>query len=177
MISCAVFKSGFIKRYFEGEVAVLFHLGCTFLRTYTGKFISPSGFSDLCGTVAGMVTPKGRMSAEEETLQVSVVPYKFSICPPLVTRQMSILPNSKTQNAFLFPVHAMFRHDCPLAVKSASTPRRLVHKKNWRNSLHIDMLLSAVSVLVVVQQSSEVPEGLMNYPVCIYTDTQTHTSC
>jgi len=27
------------------------------------------------------------------------------------------------------------------------------------------MLLSVVSVLVVVQPSSEVPEGLMNYPV------------
>jgi hypothetical protein len=27
------------------------------------------------------------------------------------------------------------------------------------------MLLSAVSVLAVAQQSSEVPEGLMNYPV------------
>ena len=27
------------------------------------------------------------------------------------------------------------------------------------------MLLSAVSVLVVAQPSSEVPEGLMNYPV------------
>jgi len=30
------------------------------------------------------------------------------------------------------------------------------------------MLLSAVSVLVVAQPSSKVPEGLMNYPVCIY---------
>jgi hypothetical protein len=29
------------------------------------------------------------------------------------------------------------------------------------------MLLSAVSVLVVGQPSSEVPEGLMNYPVCV----------
>jgi hypothetical protein len=29
----------------------------------------------------------------------------------------------------------------------------------------LDMLLSAVSVLVVAQPSSEVPEGLMNYPV------------
>jgi len=77
----------------------------------------------------------------------------------------SVLANSRTQNAFLFPVHAMFRHDCPLAVKPASTPRRLVHKKTWRDSLPIDMLLSAVSVLVVVQLSSEVPEGLMNYPV------------
>jgi len=30
------------------------------------------------------------------------------------------------------------------------------------------MLLSAVSVLVVAQPSSEFPEGLMNYPVYIY---------
>jgi len=34
-----------------------------------------------------------------------------------------------------------------------------------RNSLPIDMLLSAFSVLVVAQSSSEVPEGLMNNPV------------
>ena len=104
--------------------------------------------------------------------QISVLRYRCSICPPLVTRQMSnlaILANSNTQNAFLFHVHAMFSHDCPLAVKPASTPRRIVHKKNWRDSLPIDMLLSAVSVLVVVQQSSEVPEGLMNYPVYKFT--------
>ena len=34
------------------------------------------------------------------------------------------------------------------------------------HSLPIDMLLSAVSVLVVAQSSSEIPEGLMNNPVC-----------
>jgi len=33
--------------------------------------------------------------------------------------------------------------------------------------LPIDMLLSAVSVLVVAQPSSEVPEGLVNYPVLL----------
>ena len=38
-------------------------------------------------------------------------------------------------------------------------------KKTWRDSLPIDMLLSAVSVLVVAQSSSEIPEGLMNIPV------------
>jgi len=38
-------------------------------------------------------------------------------------------------------------------------------KKTLRDSLPIDMLLSAVSVLVVAQSSSEVPEGLMNSPV------------
>ena len=35
-------------------------------------------------------------------------------------------------------------------------------RETWRDSLPIDMLLSAVSVLVVAQPSSEVPEGLMN---------------
>ena len=46
----------------------------------TGLFISPSGISDPCGTVAGMVTPKGNMSTERQTLQVSVLPYRCSIC-------------------------------------------------------------------------------------------------
>jgi hypothetical protein len=46
----------------------------------------------------------------------------------------SVLANSKTQNTLLFPVHAMFHHNCPLAVKPASMPWRLVHKKTWRFS-------------------------------------------
>ena len=37
--------------------------------------------------------------------------------------------------------------------------------KTWRDSLPIDMLLSAVSVLVVAQSSSEIREGLMNNSV------------
>ena len=43
----------------------------------------------------------------------------------------SVLANSKTQKAFLFSVHAIFRHDYPLAVEPASTPRTLVQKKLW----------------------------------------------
>ena len=78
-----------------------------------------------------------------------------------------VLANSKTQNDFLFTVHAIFRHDYPLAVENASTPRPLVQKKTLRASLPIDMLLSAVSVLVVAQSSSVVPEGLMNNPVYV----------
>ena len=112
------------------------------------------------------------MSTEGETLQVSVLPYRCSICPPLVTRQMSnlaILEDSKTQNASLFPVHTMFRHDCPPSgetCKYAMEPRKKKKKKKtWRDSAHIDMFLSAVSVLVVVQLSLEFPEGLMNNPV------------
>ena len=37
-----------------------------------------------------------------------------------------------------------------------------------RDSLPIDMLLSALSFLVVAQSSSEVPEGIMNNPVYWY---------
>ena len=40
-------------------------------------------------------------------------------------------------------------------------------RRPWRDSLPIDMLLSAVSVLVVAQSSLEIPEGLMNNPVYI----------
>ena len=62
-------------------------------------------------------------------------------------------------------MQAIFRHDYPLAVEPESTPRPLVQKKTLRDSLPIDMLLSAVSVLVVAQSSSEFPEGLTNNPV------------
>ena len=71
-----------------------------------------------------------------------------------------------TQNAFLFTVNAIFRHNYPLVVEPGRTPRPLVQKK-LGDSLPIDMLLSAVSVLVVAQSSSEIPEGLMNNPVLL----------
>ena len=77
----------------------------------------------------------------------------------------SVLANSNTQNAFLFTVNAIFLHDYPLLVETGSTPRPLVQKKTWRDSLTIDIFLCAVSVLVVAQSSSEIPEGLMNNPV------------
>jgi len=50
-------------------------------------------------------------------------------------------------------------------VEPASTPRPLVQNKTLRDSLPIDMLLSALSFLVVAQSSSEVPEELMNNPL------------
>jgi hypothetical protein len=77
----------------------------------------------------------------------------------------SVLANSKTQNAFLFNVHTMFHHDCPLAVKPASMPRRLVQKKTWRDSPPVDMLLFSVTIPATVPQRLEILEGLMNYPV------------
>jgi len=41
----------------------------------------------------------------------------------------SVLANSKTQNAYLFIVKAIFLHDYPLSVEPGSTPRPLVQKK------------------------------------------------
>jgi hypothetical protein len=61
----------------------------------------------------------------------------------------------------------MFHHNCPLAVKPASTPQRLGHKKNLRDSLPIDMLPFSMTIPATVPQRSEIPEGLMNYPVII----------
>jgi hypothetical protein len=145
-----------------------------YIHIYTGLFISSSGISDRCGTVTGMVTPKGNMSTEGETLQVSVLPCKCSICPLLVTRQMSnlaIFANSKTQNGFCIPCPRHVSSRLPPSDKTckyAAAPS--AQKETWRDSLLIYMLLSAVSVLVVAQRSSEVSEGLMNNPVyvCIY---------
>jgi hypothetical protein len=129
------------------------------------------------------------MSTEGDSLQVSVLPYRRTICPPsnfwgLLTnishtrsavvaslfisqhagshcwnfmyhswivlsiggsvwhtvRNLhctftvnSFLANSKTQNTFLFPVRAMFRHDCSLVVKPASTPQHRL----WYPSLRV----------------------------------------
>jgi len=68
-------------------------------------------------------------------------------------------------NSQIPPVLRHVSSRLPLAVKPASTEWRLLLKKTWRDSLPIDMLLSAVSVVVVAQPSSEFPGGLMNYPV------------
>jgi hypothetical protein len=127
----------------------------------TGLFISPSGISDPCGTVAGMVTPKGSMSTERERHS------KF----------LSYLTGDATDVKFWqIPRHRPLTYSlstpcfvttAPLAVKPARTPRRLVKKKKktWRDSLSIYMLLFSVFVLVVAQSSSEIPEGLLNNPV------------
>ena len=83
----------------------------------------PLRYSSLNGHAEGEHVNRGR--------------YTPSFCPTLQVLDMSNLGDaadvnpakSKTQNAFVFPVHAMFRHDCLLAVKPANTPRRLVKKK------------------------------------------------
>jgi hypothetical protein len=61
------------------------------------------------------------------------------------TTNDSVSANSKTQNAFLSPVLAMYRHDCPLTAKPASMPWCLLPKQTWEILyLLISLLLSAV---------------------------------
>jgi hypothetical protein len=77
-----------------------------------------------------MVTSKRSMSTEGER-HSKFLSYLTDVryVHPRWHGKCQFLANSKTQNVFLFPVHAMVRHDCPLPVKPSSTPRRLVHKK------------------------------------------------
>jgi hypothetical protein len=64
----------------------------------------------------------------------------------------------------LSPVLAKFLHDCPLVLKSASMPWRLL-KQIWRDFIPTVMLLSVMSVLFVALPISEILEGLTNYHV------------
>ena len=62
----------------------------TTFTTNTGLFISPSRISELdCATIK-TDTAERSVSIGRESLQVSVLPYRCSICTPLVTQQMSI---------------------------------------------------------------------------------------
>jgi hypothetical protein len=102
--------------------------------------------------------------------------YTASFCPTLQLLDMCTLGDAADVKFWQIPRHRPLTYSlstpcfvttAPLAVKPASTPRRLVQKKKkktWRGSLSIDMLLSAVSVLVIAQSSSEIPEGLTNNP-------------
>jgi hypothetical protein len=136
---------------------------------------SPSLISDLCNTVAGMVTTGGggeHVNRGRDTPSFcGSVWYMVRNLRCTVTID-SFLANSKTQKAVLSPVHAVFRRDSPLTVKPASTSRRLLlpppKKKTWKDSLPIDMLLSAVSVVVVARPSSEFLERFLNY--CVYAE-------
>jgi hypothetical protein len=64
---------------------------------HTGLFMSPSEISDPCGTVAGMVTPKGSTSTEGDTP---------SFCPTLQVLDMCTLGVAADVN----PVIKFLRH-------------------------------------------------------------------
>ena len=102
-----------------------------------------------------------------------------SFCPTLQLFDMSTLGDAadvKFGNFGKFQGTEPFLIPCPRHVSSRLSPSGetckyatapSTHKKTCRDSLPIDMLLSAVSILVVAQPCSEIPEGVTNYPVYI----------
>jgi hypothetical protein len=86
------------------------------------------------------MAPAGHRSAQEATLLEFLAPITnrfvrrwlyvvLGLKPPL--HRHSWLSFAKFQdNDFLCPILAMFLHDCPPAVEPASTPLRLLPKKN-----------------------------------------------
>jgi hypothetical protein len=103
-----IFVITFVFPQFQSVVSHIY------IYIYTRKFISPSGIFNLCGTVTRMVTPKGSISTEGETLQVSVLLYRCSICSPMVTRQMSIFGKFQDTERIFIP--------CPGHVSSRLPP-------------------------------------------------------
>jgi hypothetical protein len=57
----------------------------------TGCFIKTSGISEGCSSGAKSDTGDESMSVKRVHIKVLNLPYKCSICSPLVTRQTSIL--------------------------------------------------------------------------------------
>jgi len=113
---------------------------------YKGYFISTSGIFDLCGRVAGMVTPKGSLPTEGETLQVSV-------CNQVPATQCNI-----------------FGRNLITGLTSAASPGVDISStckvgQKLGVSLPVDMLRFGVTIPATVPQRSEIPEGLTNYPV------------
>ena len=81
--------------------------------------------------------------------------------------RQSLLSTAKCCNACRRNLNTGLTSAASLRVHISSTCK-VGQKLGVSLSLSVDMLLSAVSVLVVAQSSSEIPEGLMNYPVYIY---------
>ena len=85
--------------------------------------------------------------------------------PPLHSHNCLSFGKFQDTECFLIHCECHFSSRLPPSGGTWKYAKAPITKKTWRVSLPIDMLLSAVSVLVVAQSSSEIPEGLMNNPV------------
>ena len=79
----------------------------------------------------------------------------------------SVLAKFQDTERFLIHCARYFSSRLPPSGRTCKYAKAPSTKKILRDSLPIDMLLSAVSVFAVAQSSSEVPEGLMNNPIYI----------
>jgi hypothetical protein len=72
---------------------------------YTGCFINPSGISEVCSSGSKSHMGNESMSVKRVHIQVLNLLHKCSICPPLVTRQTSILVLVVTSKQFYIPTY------------------------------------------------------------------------
>ena len=113
-----------------------------------------------------MVWPKGSMSTEGETLQVSVLTCRCSICPPLVTRQScNQVPATHLQRVWQ---ELDYRIDICRVTRGGHIERLKGWTETWSVPPSVNMLLFDVTIPATVQQRSEIREGLMNYTVLRY---------
>ena len=87
--------------------------------------------------------------------------------PPLHCHNWLSFGKFQDTERFLIHYERHFSSRLPHSGGNCKYAKASSTKKTWRDSLPIDMFLSAVSVLVVAQSSSENPEGLTNNPVYI----------
>ena len=85
--------------------------------------------------------------------------------PPLHSHNWLSFGKFQDTERFLIHCERHFSSRLPPSGGTSKYAKAPSIKKAWRDSLPIDMLLSAMPVLVVAQSSSEIPEGLMNNPV------------
>ena len=85
--------------------------------------------------------------------------------PPLHSRNWLSFGKFQDTQRFLIHCERHFSSWLPPSGGTWKYAKAPSTNKTWKDSLLIDMLLSAVSVLVGAQSSSEIPEGLTNNPV------------
>jgi hypothetical protein len=116
-----------------------------------------------------MFTPKGNISTEGETLQFSVLPYRCSICPPYLPqlRQRIVEAVAAIDRQMLQRVWQELDYmiDIFRVSKGGHIEHLQVRTETWSVSPSVDMIPFGVTIPASVPQSSETPEGLMNYPV------------
>ena len=85
--------------------------------------------------------------------------------PPLHSHNWLSFGKFQDTERFLIHCECHFSSRLPPSDGTWNYAKAPSTKKTWRDCLPIDMLLSAVSVLVVAQSSSEIPEGLIHNSV------------
>jgi hypothetical protein len=118
----------------------------------TGLFISPSGISDPCGTVAGMFTPKGSISTKGETLQVSALPYRcdtrYNACRRNLITGLTSAASPRVHISSTCEVGQKLGISLPLLTCSPSAwPSRLLYRRGRKSRRDLWITLYILPVM------------------------------